>query len=176
MKKFFLCVAAAVFAVAGVHAQKGEKSAGVSLGYGSEIKSIGIGARFNYGITDRIRVTPGFTYFFPKDGFSAWETNADVHYLFPVTGKVTVYPLAGLTFTGWKFDAGNAFGDLGGLGDVLGDYLDNASSDITRFGVNLGGGIQYRLTGKLSIGAEAKYSLVSEIDQIVAAAVLTYKF
>jgi outer membrane protein X len=160
-------------------AQKGTKAIGLNLGYGSEIESFAIGAKFNYGVTDQIRVSPSFNYFLEKYGFSCWEINADVHYLFSVAPKVTVYPLAGLTFVGYKF-VGYEF-DLGDLFEGL-EYLmeeDNTSSSSsteTKFGVNLGAGIGYDLTDNLILGLELKYSLVSDFDQFVPTINLTYKF
>jgi outer membrane protein X len=158
MKK--LSVFLLLMAVMSLHgfAQKGEKAIGVNVGYGFEIESIAIGVKFNYGITDQIRVSPSFNYFFAKNGLSEWEINADVHYVFNVASKVTVYPLAGLTFTGWTFD-------WGGM-----------SSSVTRFGANVGAGIAYQFTDALSVGFEAKYSIVSDFDQFVPSINATYQF
>jgi outer membrane protein X len=153
-------------------AQKGEKAVGLNLGYGSEIKTIAIGAKFNYGITDQIRLSPSFNYFFEKDGLSGWEVNADVHYLFSVAPKISVYPLAGLTFTGWTFDWGGLFEDLGGV-EIEGESNSNTE---TKLGLNIGGGIGYQLTNTIAIGLELKYSLVSDFDQLVPTINLTYKF
>ena len=155
-----------------VFAQKGEKAIGLNLGYGSQIKSPSIGVKFNYGITDQIGLSPSFNYYFKKDGTSEWEINVDAHYLFNVAPKVTVYPLAGLTFTSWRFDWGDLF-------DGLGDYIDNSSStssSVTRFGVNLGGGIGYELSNNISIGLELKYCIISDFGQFVPAVNLMYKF
>lgn len=153
-------------------AQKNEKAIGLNLGYGSEIKSVAIGAKFNYGITDQIRVSPSFNYFLEKDGLSAWEVNADVHYLFNVAPKVSVYPLAGLTFTGWTFDWGGMFEDLEGF-EIEEESTSNTE---TKLGVNLGGGIGYRVTNNIGIGLELKYSVISDFDQFVPTVNLTYKF
>jgi outer membrane protein X len=153
-------------------AQKGAKAVGLNLGYGSEIKSIAIGAKFNYGITEQFRVSPSFNYFLKKDGFSGWEVNADAHYLFNVAPKVSVYPLAGLTFTGWTFDWGDLFEDLDGF-EIEGE---STSSTETKLGVNLGAGIGYQVANNIGIGLELKYSVVSGFDQFVPTVNLTYKF
>jgi outer membrane protein X len=140
---------------------KGEKAFGLNIGYGSEIKSVAIGAKFNYGLTDHIRLSPSFNYFLAKDGLSEWEINVDVHYLFNVAPKVSAYPLAGLTFTGWRFDWGDLY---------------EGSSTTTRFGVNVGAGIGYDLTDNITLGFELKYSVVSDLDQFVPSIHLIYKF
>ena len=168
MRKLFFMLITLVITTS-VFAQKDEKSVGLNLLYGSEIKNIGIGAKFNYNVTDPIRVSPSFNYFLKKDGFSMWEINADIHYLFPIAEKLKVYPLTGLAFVGTKFDYGDLF-------DGWDDFDVDDSSTSTNFGINLGGGVSYPLTDKLSIGAELKYSLISDFDQLVLSANVTYKF
>jgi outer membrane protein X len=158
MKKCFLSLLLIAVCGLGVNAQKGEKAVGLNLGYGSEIESVAIGVKFNYGVTDNIRLSPSFNYFVGNDFQSVWEINADVHYLFNASDKLAFYPLAGVTFVNWTFDAG--FGSI----------------SETRFGVNLGAGAGYELTDALSLGLEVKYSIVSDFDQFVPAINLTYKF
>ncbi|MDL2322768.1 porin family protein [Bacteroidales bacterium OttesenSCG-928-A17] len=136
MKKLFFMLVTLII-TASVFAQKDEKSVGLNLLYGSKIENIGIGAKFNYNVTDPIRVSPSFNYFLKKDGFSMWEINADVHYLFSIAEKLKAYPLAGLTLVGAKFDYGDLF-------DVLEEFGIEAddSDSLTKFGINLGGGIK----------------------------------
>ncbi len=170
-------VVVALFTTLNTFAQKDEKSIGLNLGYGSEVKNFAIGAKFNYGLTDQIRLSPSFNYFLPKDGFSGWELNADAHYLFDVAPKIKIYPLAGLTFTGWRFDWGGMLDDWEDeYGYDFEDEDGGGSSTETKFGINLGGGINYQLTNKLDIGFELKYSIVSDFDQFVPSINLTYKF
>jgi outer membrane protein X len=190
MKKLFF---ASLFITAlslSVFAQKGEKSIGVTLGYAElmiEERTAAIGVKFNYGITDQIRLSPSINYLLPKYDVSGWEINADVHYLFAVAPKIKVYPLAGLTFVGrsLKGEDGNDDDEyeewqahLRGDDDYGNDdngKRRNAATG-TRFGINLGGGIGYELTDKVAVGLELKYSVVSDIDQFVPTVNLTYKF
>lgn len=171
MKKIFLLAVAVLGATLGTMAQKGEKAIGLNLSYGSEVESAGIGVKFNYGLTDQIRLSPSFNYFLENDGLSAWEVNADAHYLFNVAPGITVYPLAGLTFTHWKFDLADALG-IEGIGSVLGD----TSSSDSKLGINIGGGIDYKLTDQLSLGLELKYGIVNDFDQFVPSVHLMYAF
>lgn len=66
MKKILTLICAFVLGMGAVHAQvhQGETAAGVNLVYGSEIESLGIGARFQYGVIDQLRAEVGFNYFF----------------------------------------------------------------------------------------------------------------
>lgn len=178
MKKIFLAMALALTGMS-ASAQQGEKAAGVNLSYGTEHKAIGIGVKGQYGITDAIRAEASFDYFLKKEGLSMWDVNLNVHYLFSLTDKLKVYPLAGLTFTNWKFD--NAFEME--IDPDYAQYMDedditsgSASSSESKFGVNLGAGLQYDLTDKLSLNFEAKYQLISDFDQMMFGVGVAYKF
>ena len=84
MKKIFTLVCVLMlgmgFAQAQVH--QGETAVGVNLLYGSEIESMGVGARFQYGVLDKLRGEVGFNYFFEKDHVTWWDVNLNAHYLF----------------------------------------------------------------------------------------------
>ena len=176
MKKFL--VTALIIMSISASAQKDEKAAGINLSYGTEHKALGIGIKGQYGITDAIRAEASFDYFLKKDGLSMWDVNLNAHYLFSLTDKLKVYPLAGLTFTNWKFD--NAFEIE--IDPEYAQYLDeddyysSASGSESKFGVNLGAGLQYDLTDKLSLNVEAKYQLISDFDQMMFGVGIAYKF
>lgn len=172
MKKLFFSIVVILFTTFNSYSQQGEKSVGINVVYGTEIKNVGVGARFNYGITDEIRLAPNFNYFIKKDGLSGLEFNADAHYLFEVAPEFKIYPLAGLTCTSWRFSWGDAFKGL----EEYGIEVDKTSSTTTKFGINLGGGLVYSLSDNIDLGVEAKYSLVSDFDQMVFGINLCYKF
>lgn len=149
-------------------AQKGEMAGGVQLNYGSEIESLGIGAKFQYGITDAIRVEPSFNYFFGKNSFNMFDFNLNAHYLFKVANKVNAYPLAGLGYTSWE---------IGGIEIDDDDFeVESESSRSGKIAVNLGAGIEYQLTNKLAVNAELKYQIISNFNQLVFGVGMTYKF
>lgn len=52
----------------------------------------------------------------------------------------------------------------------------SASGSESKFGVNLGAGLQYDLTDKLSLNFEAKYQLISDFDQMMFGVGVAYKF
>ncbi len=153
-------MAAAIFMVgaSSVMAQKGEKAVGVNVNYGSEIKNVGIGAKLQYGITDAIRIEPAFNYYLEKDHVTFWDIDANLHYLFNVSEAVKVYPLAGVGYahSGFSYD-----GESTSSGD---------------FAINVGAGAEYQLNEKFSIGAELKYQIISNFNQIVFGVGATYKF
>ncbi|MBR1620828.1 MAG: porin family protein [Prevotella sp.] len=179
MKKLLFTLAITLATIS-ASAQKGVKTVGANVSYGTEIKNIGIGVKGQYGITDAIRGEASLDYFFKNDGMSMWDVNLNVHYLFPITEKIKVYPLAGLTFTNWRYEIAWDFEDA-----FEGWYLDEEDyEDIkgkesyteSEFGINLGGGIQYDITDKLTINAEAKYQIISNYNQLVLGIGVAYKF
>ena len=156
MKKLIVLFSMMFFMMGYAFAQKGIQAAGVHLSYGTEIESFGIGIKYQYNITDNIRLEPSMNYFFENNGVDMFDLNANAHYLFPMASNIRVYPLAGLTFASW--DAGKG--------------VDN----ITRLGVNLGGGAEFDIADNLMLNFELKYQFVSDLDQAVFNVGIAYMF
>lgn len=177
MKKLFVLMSFIALGVGSAFAQKGEKAVGVNLGYGTEISNLGIGAKFQYGITDAIRAEASFDYFLKKDFVSMWDINVNAHYLFPIAEKLKVYPLVGLTYTNWKMDGSDFNFDF--EDEELNEYGDGISGDSSstgKFGVNLGAGVEYAITDRLNVSFEVKYQLISDFNQAVFGIGVAYKF
>ena len=156
MKKLIVLFSMMFFIMGNAFAQKGIQAAGVNLSYGTEIESLGIGVKYQYNFTDNLRFEPSVNYFFENNGVDMFDLNANVHYLCPMASNIRVYPLAGLTFSSW--DAGKSF--------------DN----VTRLGVNLGGGAEMDITDKLMLNFELKYQLVNDFDQAIFNLGIAYMF
>ena len=162
-KAMFVLVATLV--ACSVNAQeKGDMAAGLNLSYGTKdgFSNFGIGAKFQYNLTDAFRIEPSATYFLKKDNVNMWDINANVHYLFHIGDSFVIYPLAGLTFVGWKVRV-----EWEGMG---------ASVSETKFGANLGAGAQYWLTSSFGLNLEAKYQIVSNIDRPIFSLGAVMKF
>jgi outer membrane protein X len=142
-------------------AQKGIQAAGVHLSYGTEIESFGIGIKYQYNITDNIRLEPSMNYFFENNGIDQFDINANAHYLFPMASNVRIYPLAGLTFARWSFP------------QLIGGKFSN---DATRLGINFGGGAEMDITDKLMLNFELKYQFVNDFDQAIFNFGIAYMF
>lgn len=156
-----LFVAAMFVAVTQVQAQeKGDMAVGAQFAYGTgdSFSNVGLGAKFQWNVIDRLRLEPSFNYFFEKDYVSMWDLNLNVHYQFPVGAKFDLYPLAGLSV-------------LGAKASVLG-----YSAKDTEFGLNLGGGVDYKLTDTWAINVEAKYKIGGEWSRFIVTAGVVYKF
>lgn len=140
---------------------KGDKAAGANIVFGSgdSYSNIGIGAKFQYNVTDPIRLEGSFTYFLEKDYVSMWDLSVNGHWLFPVADQITVYPLAGLSILGSKVN-------FGGL----------ASASNSELGVNLGGGIDYKLNSKTILNAELKYKAGDHWNRLLLSAGVAFLF
>lgn len=153
MKKLIVLFSMMFFIMGNAFAQKGIQSIGLNLNYGSEIERMGIGIKYQYNITDNIRVEPSMNYFFENDGIDMLDFNANVHYLFPMDNNIRIYPLAGLTFARWDF----------GLVE-------------SRLGVNVGGGAECDISDNLMLNFELKYQVVSDLDQAIFNFGIAYMF
>lgn len=157
MKKLLLTFAALCICT-GAFAQKGEKAVGLSFNYGTEIETLGFGLKFNYNITDEIRMAPNFTFFLKKNDFSMWDVNLDFNYLFRVAPEFKIYPILGLSVATLHWDNGGQ------------------SGNDSRFGANIGAGFEYDLSREWAINLEIKYRAMSDIDQAVIGFGVTYRF
>ena len=161
MKKFIVLFSMMFFIMGSAFAQKGIQAAGVHLSYGTEIESFGIGIKYQYNITDNIRLEPSMNYFFENNGIDQFDINANAHYLFPMASTVRIYPLAGLTFARWSFP------------QLIGGKFSN---DATRLGINFGGGAEMDITDKLMLNFELKYQFVNDFDQAIFNFGIAYMF
>ena len=135
---FFICTLAA----ADLSAQK----IGVFLGYGTEVEELGIGVNGEFGINDKVSITPSFIYWFPEDPISWWELNANVNYYFSTAGTANFYGLAGLNLFGYNYDIEGVDGG-------------------TEVGLNIGAGANFDIGKNWEPFAELKFVL-GDADQL----------
>jgi outer membrane protein X len=187
-------LAVALVISVGVYAQEvGDKAVGgnIVLGIGDEFTNIGIGAKFQYGVTSNIRGEGSFTFFPKKDGLGMWDLSVNGHYLFniPTVPSLKVYPIAGLGIMGYSvggydYDEDDDYYDyyydpsLNAYG--YDDDDDDGSSSSTIFGLNLGGGAEYKLTDNISANLDLKYRIGFEsgplANRFMISAGIAYKF
>jgi opacity protein-like surface antigen len=176
MKNFNVIKKVAIIAIAAVTVstlasaqEKGDKAVGANLVFGTEGSNIGLGAKFQYNVTAPIRLEGSFTYFFEKDYTSMWDLSVNAHYLFPLNEKLTVYPLAGLGIVGATTTIPGTTVSTGGVTVTPAGELSS-----TDFGLNLGGGADYKLSDKLFLNAELKYTTGG--SSLLISAGIAYKF
>lgn len=151
MKKLILLASLTLIIFFSANAQTGFKFGG---SYGFEIEKMGLQFGGQYGVTPKVDVAGGLTFFFPdkytiageEHKTSFWMIDIDGHYNFGVADGLTAYPLAGLNFTTSKEKGGG-----------------NSDSH-TEFGVNIGAGAQFRLADPLAAFLELKY-ILGDADQ-----------
>ena len=152
--------------------QEGLFSLSANASYGTEIKSLGIGLRGQYGFTSNVRGMAEFKTYLSKDNWKAWEINADAQYVFGSSDELLFYPLVGLKYSHWTLDYSD-LAKIPGFGG-LEDYKLKTSHN--RVGVNLGVGSQIALAEKVFLQPEIRYELVKDFSQFVFMCGITYQF
>lgn len=168
MKKLFLVAA---FAMVSAFASA-QVAVGVHTLYGTGVENLGIGVRGRYDITDKFRADANFNYYFKKNNLEFWDLNANLHYLFNITDKFTVYPMAGLGYANVKSSWVEQYYDQ--KERIVKEKETN--NNYGKFCVNFGGGVDYALTEDLYLNAEVRYQVVSNYNQTVFSAGIVYKF
>lgn len=174
MKKFItlICVAIMGIGCASAQAEKGDFAVGANLVYGSFIKNIGLGARIQYNPIQNVRAELGMNYFFQKDYVNMWDVNLNAEYLIGLfEHKVYLYPIVGVSFAKANADNKKLNKDFEGL---LDEEIKIESDKA--FGLNLGAGIEYRLTDHIGVTLEYRHSIMKDIDQGVIGLGANYKF
>ena len=163
LRKYLFMMVVAIFVSSYSFAQteQGEKVIGVNLsgGFGDGYSNFGIGAKIQYNVLDNFRVEPAFNYFFKNDYVSMWDLSANFHYLFGLTDKFTLYPLAGIGVASAKAHLGD-FAD-----DLYDDDYGFGNETTTKFAFNLGAGAEYMVTDRVSLNLEYKYKFCSDLNR-----------
>jgi outer membrane protein X len=125
------------------------------LGYGSEVEQLAIGANAEFFLNEKMAIAPSIAFYLPEESgpykLSVWELNGNFHYYFVSEDMISVYGLGGLNFTSVHLNYdGPGFGG------------DNSETEI---GLNLGGGINFKVTDKIIPFGELKYA-ISDFDQV----------
>lgn len=130
------------------------------LAYGTEIENLGIGVNAEFPIINNLTISPSIIYYFPKNESGVktnwFELNANANYYFVNQATMSVYALGGLNYSSVKV----SFKET---------WLGNYSSSDGRFGLNLGGGINFKVGGSIIPFAELKYVIIDG-GQLVAGA------
>lgn len=143
----------------GVSAQEGRTEIGGNLSFGTKAHGPALGVKLRYNFDHKWRGEINMNNFMESDYLDMWDMNFNMHYLFPMSSDVNIYPIGGLTITNW-----------GNSSDK------NHSTRYTRMGINLGVGGEYRLAPKWTLTLEMKGQLVGDGAQSVIAFGVAYRF
>lgn len=180
-----MCMALAV--ICGSAQQKGDMAVGLNLGVapclesGAKVTNFGLGAKFQYNLTNPVRLEAALDYGFKSKGADVMTFGVNAHYLFNVAGRLNVYPIVGL---------GYAHCGLGGSVDsdddsdysrafevnVPGYEEESVSVSANKFYFNVGAGAEYPITDKLSASLELKYQYIKNFSRLPISIGVTYKF
>ena len=159
MKRFITFLNLVFFLFATTYVTHAQIAARAGLSYGTEAEHIALHLGGEYEITEQITGALKFNYFLTGDDYSYWGLNFDGHYIFEQESGLELYPLAGINIFHWSFDSG----------------IPGFDFDETKFGLNVGGGVQYPVSDQISLIGEIKYTL-SDFDQLVITAAAAYFF
>ena len=161
---------------------KGDMGVGLNLGVapcvekGVSVTNFGIGAKFQYNVTNPIRLEADLDYWFKDKGMDVFDISANVQYLFKIGNKLNVYPLIGIGYArvgaGFEFDD-----DYDYYTRASYDYDDDDfSTSVNRFLFNVGVGAEYHITSKISAGLEIKYQYLKDFSRLPITIGATYHF
>ncbi|MDE7397442.1 MAG: porin family protein, partial [Muribaculum sp.] len=160
-------------------ADAGDMQVGANIGVapclesGDAPSNFGLGAKFRYGLSEKIRLEADMEYWFKDKGWSVFDITANAHYLFAVTDKINVYPLAGIGFAhlgGASFYIPTAFDEDG----EPTAYIKTTNS-ADKFVFNIGGGAEYAINDRISVGFELKYQYINKFSRFPIQIGFTYK-
>ncbi|MDE7120322.1 MAG: outer membrane beta-barrel protein [Muribaculaceae bacterium] len=147
------------------HNFHGEKTLGVRAGYAGYNKSAVAGAEFSYRFNRWLRVAPNANYVFRRSGADALTVNLNVQ--FPLNfslDRMAVYPEVGLGFASWNYHGARSAG------------YDDASTRVSRIGLNLGLGYEIDLTPQLRMGVVGEYLVIRRYHGFNALMSVAYRF
>ena len=161
MKKITSLLFAALFICAlsnlAIAQEKGDISIGAGVAYGFDIEDIGIQANGTYTLNENMRLGADVIYWLTDTDFgdyTAFEVNANFHYLFYNENDLVLYGLGslGIHYVSYSFS-------MFGFSESVSD---------TELGLGIGAGLEYNL-GAVKLYAEPRIFL-SGLDQFVLSA------
>ncbi len=168
MKKIVMFFMMAMIGLsASAQIEQGRSSIGLNLGYGFSTENPIIGIDYRYSITNTIRINPGLSHYIKKDGQKAWAIDLNAHYLVRLSEMFSFYPLVGVDLSFWDQEL---------VKEPREDINVSANETSTRFGANIGLGLELYATERITAGIEFKYLIISKVDQAILGLRVGYTF
>lgn len=170
--------------------EKGDMAVGLNLGVapslesGASVTNFGIGAKFQYNVTNPIRLEGAFDYGFKNKGVDVMTIGINAHYIFNLSDKFNIYPLVGVGYAHCKATAigipdldENDWLDIAYGKTDIDDYgTKEESGSANKFFFNVGVGGQYDLNDKLAVNLEIKYQYIRNFNRLPISLGVAYKF
>ena len=147
---------------------KGDKAAGANLVFTSPhgaVDLLGAGAMFRYNVNKAFRLESTFNYLFEKDFERRWDININWHFLIRVNDQIKIYPLSGIGIL-------KLYADYPIRTDEWG-YTYGGKHTSHYIGLNIGGGIDYKISDKLTINTEYTIKMEAKMNDASTFSYLT---
>lgn len=142
----------------------GDMAVGVNIGFApclesnADLTNFGLGAKFQYNVTDPIRLEADMEYWFRAKSIDQFDITVNGHYLFNVAEGFRVYPLVGLGYA------------------HVASHFGSYSASIDKFVFNVGVGCDYDVAENLAISAEIKLQYIQDFTRLPIQFGVAYKF
>jgi outer membrane protein X len=143
-----------------------ERTFGVKTGYISRNQSAVAGLFFQYRFSEHFRLAPEASLAFRSNDKDGFLIDVNCHFPIAKSGIMEFYPLAGLNYSSWSQH--QTFDEQVGSKDV--------TNRVSRFGLNLGGGMDFKITSTLKVKLELDYTLVKANSAFRATVGIGYNF
>lgn len=159
-----IAVFAMFFTLSVPKSKAGDTFIGVASGYSTGNESGTFGAWMSYDISPAFRTGIGIDYVFRSQRTDAFLLNLDFNFPLKLGAgtKIDIYPIVGLTYASWSFHP-----------EIR---LDDVSTRTNKLGLNLGAGAGYRVTQRMRLKFDVRYSLVKHHDTTLISLGIGYAF
>jgi hypothetical protein len=140
-----------------------------NLGVSSDYTNTGLGLSLQKFFGDHFRSDVNATYFFRNNNLSIIEFGANFHYVFPLTNKIGVYPIAGMGYSILKLK-----GVYSDVLNVPGVDPSDADDSEGKLYFNAGAGCEYYINESLKVYGEAKYHYISDYGRALLTVGIAY--
>lgn len=181
MKKLVAMMGLMTLGLGSAMAQDSKNAIGVNINYGTEIKNVGFGVKYQHTIGNAFVIEPTFNYYLKKDGVEDFDFAVNFHYDFKIGENFKIYPLVGLGYTHTKSSGGvTAWDDENENGEYdKGETIysgSEGSASSGNFMVNVGAGAQYDINDKWALNLDLKYQIIKNFNQFAPTIGIAYKF
>ena len=162
-----IAVVAIICGASQAHAPKGESCFGIQAGFTTKHTSATIDLFYQYGLSNRVRITPEVGFILRHKNMDAFRANVNVHYTIDIVAEnnLQIYPIAGLNFTSWNL-----------MKIVTPEESKDVSTRSNKFGFNLGAGFQMKVTRNMKLKFEPIYTFTSKYSTFTMTLGIGYVF
>ena len=130
----------------------GENSFGLRIGFNTRNTVPVAGLWFRHSFNSHFRLSPSADYHFRNNNTDALALNCNAQFPFALgQSRFQVYPFAGINYTSWNIHRNK---------DIEQRSADDVTTRFNRFGINVGAGVEYRVSPTMVLTLEAKTTLI----------------